>query len=761
MKNHLNRLTNGLGKFCNLGITFLSIALMAVQLNLQAGNTDHSLHGMGAKPLTQEQLQDILANWPRVLAVKPNKIGAARIQKHLQDLGQVPGIIEIASTSDEEFVTNKNTTGETLEDLNAKWGISSLPASVDNSKLPCFPPIGDQGAEGSCVGFATTYYHATHEYGFLNGINNKTSSAGIRSPKWTYNMINGGSDAGSWPTDGYNLLNKNGAVSINSFPYDSNYTQWDLNTQDWISALTYRMAPVNFITINSSSDIDVIKGLLNNGHVVTFTTYASWHYTTVQADPSTPNNPYVGQDAVSWASTSSGGHHTTVVGYDDNVWIDINGNGTVDSGEKGAFLIANSWGTGYANAGFVWMSYDAFYKTSQVVNGPGPGRIALADMFYSIVPIAANYQPKIVAEFTLTQSDRNQLAMGVADSSTSTTSPSTTIASQALDQSGGSLAFDGGAARSMSATFALDFTDLLPSTSSTQRYYLLATDVAAGNTSTLNAFTLIDLVNNKQVSNPTTPISFDNQSIQPYIDYQFNNNVTPPSVNITSPANGATISKTISVIANVTASAGVSHVDFYVDSTLILSDTTSPYSASVDTTTLSNGAHTFTAIVYDKAGNSAKSIVTVTVDNAQNSSIFINAGNGGAIIDACTNVAWQGDQYYSGGQTYTNSTLPSCLNVYTTERYGNFSYNIPVSNGNKYVILKFAEIFYQTVGARVFNVKINGQQVISNLDIFKEVGFAKPLDLSFPVNVTNNNIRVEFIPVVENPKVCGLEVLSQ
>ena len=105
--------------------------------------------------------------------------------------------------------------------------------------------------------------------------------------------------------------------------------------------------------------------------------------------------------------------------------------------------------------------------------------------------------------------------------------------------------------------------------------------------------------------------------------------------------------------------------------------------------------------------------------------------------------------------------LPTCLGVYRTERYGNFSYNIPVSNGSKYVILKFAEIYFNTVGARIFNVNINGVRVISNLDIFKEVGFAKPLDLSFPVSVTNNNINIEFIPVVQNPKVSGIEVLSQ
>ncbi len=231
-----------------------------------------------------------------------------------------------------------------------------------------------------------------------------------------------------------------------------------------------------------------------------------------------------------------------------------------------------------------------------------------------------------------------------------------------------------------------------------------------------------------------------------------------PTVSITAPANGATVTGTITITANASDPVTmIAHVDFYVDSTLIVSDTAAPYMATLDTTKLSNGQHTLKAIAYNTAGNSAQSVVTITV-NA--SSYYINAG-GPAFTDSCNGVAWQGDQYYSGGQTYTNPNLSACFGVYTTERYGNFTYNIPVSNGSKYVLLKFAEIFFSSVGERVFNVNINGVKVISNLDIFKEVGFAKPLELSFPGQVSNNNIKIEFISVVQNAKVDGIVVLPQ
>jgi hypothetical protein len=229
-------------------------------------------------------------------------------------------------------------------------------------------------------------------------------------------------------------------------------------------------------------------------------------------------------------------------------------------------------------------------------------------------------------------------------------------------------------------------------------------------------------------------------------------------VTITSPANGSTVDGTITIAATASDPVGISHVDFYVDSILAASVTTAPYAILLNTIPLTNAQHTLSVIAYNTVGTSTKSVVTVAVNNGP-TRINVNAGST-AITESCTNVFWQADQYFSGGSTYTNSVLPCCLGVYTSERNGNFSYNFPVSNGNKLVILKFAEINFNTVGARVFSVKINGNTVVSNLDIFKEVGFAKPLDLSFPVNVTNNNIQIQFIPVVQNPKVSAIEVLS-
>ncbi len=91
---------------------------------------------------------------------------------------------------------------------------------------------------------------------------------------------------------------------------------------------------------------------------------------------------------------------------------------------------------------------------------------------------------------------------------------------------------------------------------------------------------------------------------------------TPPTVSITSPTNGATVSGTVTISSTASDNVGVARVEFLVDGAVLSSDTTSPYSASWNTTTATNGAHALTARAFDAASNQATSAaVNVTVNN--------------------------------------------------------------------------------------------------------------------------------------------------
>lgn len=92
------------------------------------------------------------------------------------------------------------------------------------------------------------------------------------------------------------------------------------------------------------------------------------------------------------------------------------------------------------------------------------------------------------------------------------------------------------------------------------------------------------------------------------------NNNPPPAVSLTSPANGATFAAPASITLSATAtdSDGINRVEFYSGTTLIGTDTTSPYGmtwAGID-----GGSYSFTAKAFDSLGASATSAaVAVTV----------------------------------------------------------------------------------------------------------------------------------------------------
>lgn len=93
---------------------------------------------------------------------------------------------------------------------------------------------------------------------------------------------------------------------------------------------------------------------------------------------------------------------------------------------------------------------------------------------------------------------------------------------------------------------------------------------------------------------------------------------SPPTVSVTSPTANSSASGTITLAAQASDNVGVAGVHFLVDGNPIgAEDTTSPYQVSLNTTTLTDGSHSITAIARDAAGNSTTSAaVALTVANA-------------------------------------------------------------------------------------------------------------------------------------------------
>jgi hypothetical protein len=114
---------------------------------------------------------------------------------------------------------------------------------------------------------------------------------------------------------------------------------------------------------------------------------------------------------------------------------------------------------------------------------------------------------------------------------------------------------------------------------------------------------------------------------------------TPPTVSITAPADGATVSAAATVTATASDNVGVVGVQFKLDGVNLGAEVTSPpYSISWDTSATANGSHALTAVARDAAPNSATSApVAVTVSNAVPTGLVasynFNAGTGTTLAD--------------------------------------------------------------------------------------------------------------------------------
>ena len=122
---------------------------------------------------------------------------------------------------------------------------------------------------------------------------------------------------------------------------------------------------------------------------------------------------------------------------------------------------------------------------------------------------------------------------------------------------------------------------------------------------------------------------------------------------------------------------------------------------------------------------------------------------------------WAADTNFRGGFPYsTPHLIGGTVNdpLYQTERYGSFSYDIPVASGDYEVRLHFAEIYWSSAGKRVFDVTVEDTLRVDNLDIWSSVGGLAPLTISLPVRVTDGTLNLDFRSVVDHATVSAIEV---
>ncbi|MCR9142490.1 MAG: C39 family peptidase [bacterium] len=213
-----------------------------------------------------------------------------------------------------------------------------LPSRVDlSSKMP---PIGNQGTQGSCVAWATGYALKSYHEKVERRWNYDSPVAGgsgnrVFSPAFIYNQINGGRDDGSVISDALALIVRQGAAPWSAMPYNVNDYRRKPTAAAKRAAANYKAQSYRRL---NSSDLDSIKAELSKGNPVVFGIGVDDAFYNLRDKVYDKNQ---GQ--------FYGGHAMTLVGYDDSK--------KSPRGHRGAFKLINSWGTGWGDRGYGWISY--------------------------------------------------------------------------------------------------------------------------------------------------------------------------------------------------------------------------------------------------------------------------------------------------------------------------------------------------------------------------------------------------------------------
>ena len=208
------------------------------------------------------------------------------------------------------------------------------PPSTSGVRLT-MPPVSNQGSEGSCVAFAVGYAARSAEQYYRSGAATYSNATNIFSPEFLYNQVKFDVEcsSGTAMQTALDFMKVNGICTYQSMPYSSSNgcSLLPSSTQN-TEAGNYKIASYAKLY---TTDRAAIKSMISQKHPVIISVLA--------------DNSFIAAKAgFIWKSYSGSGslaHCIVICGYDD---------------AKNAYLIMNSWGTGWGDAGYSWIDYDFF-----------------------------------------------------------------------------------------------------------------------------------------------------------------------------------------------------------------------------------------------------------------------------------------------------------------------------------------------------------------------------------------------------------------
>jgi hypothetical protein len=228
-----------------------------------------------------------------------------------------------------------------------------LPERVSLEKFA--PTRGDQGQQGSCVGWGSAYAARTILEAASTGQNPNQI---VFSPSFLYNQISLRGCQGSYINRAMEVLTRRGALPLNEFPYDQNDCGRQPSQDQIERSGNYVMRGYNRLTPNGEPegiDMIAIKQNLAAGAPVVIGMMVTNSFTNGMMGQKIwqpEQSDYQGENSL-------GGHCMCVIGYDDNL-------------AGGAFQLMNSWSPRWGDNGLGWVRYKDFMHFTQEAYGVYP-----------------------------------------------------------------------------------------------------------------------------------------------------------------------------------------------------------------------------------------------------------------------------------------------------------------------------------------------------------------------------------------------------
>lgn len=234
-----------------------------------------------------------------------------------------------------------------LRKVGAETPLKATPAAASLREF--FSPIEDQGQLGSCTAQAGV---GLLEYFIRRGYGKDYDGSRLFLYKATRNLLHLTGDTGAWLRSAMGAMTLFGVPPEEYWPY--NVANFDEEppaflysfAQNFQAMTYYRLDPVG---VSRAELLERIKTNLTVGlpSMFGFTVYSS--YTQANTNGGAIPFPRRGERVV-------GGHAVVAAGYDDERTISNSAPGGSET--TGAFLIRNSWGTGWGDGGYGWLPYE-------------------------------------------------------------------------------------------------------------------------------------------------------------------------------------------------------------------------------------------------------------------------------------------------------------------------------------------------------------------------------------------------------------------